>query len=195
MIRSTNAADLRLSSALRLDHRSHAMPNLSANHLAAGIEPWIACESPSSSPEASRTWSGSLRSKHAPRGSRRHQRDRRQDRTAAARHEPRRGRCAPGHPRPRPPRHRASVRSLQQNPCRIEGDRMYGPGMYDMKAGIYLALTALGELKGATRCPSTSCCARRRDRQSRSRPRSSASPPIRATRWSASRRAPSAACA
>ena len=38
------------------------------------------------------------------------------------------------------------IGTLQDNPCRIEGDRFYGPGGYDMKAGIYLALTALREL-------------------------------------------------
>ena len=41
------------------------------------------------------------------------------------------------------------IGTLQDNPCRIEGDRFYGPGGYDMKAGIYLAMTALRELAAA----------------------------------------------
>ena len=47
------------------------------------------------------------------------------------------------------------VGTLQENPCRVDGDRLYGPGSYDMKSGVYLALTALGELSAAdsTRLP------------------------------------------
>jgi glutamate carboxypeptidase len=47
------------------------------------------------------------------------------------------------------------VGMLQDNPYRIEGNRLYGPGCYDMKAGIYLALLALGQLSrpGSTRLP------------------------------------------
>ncbi len=47
------------------------------------------------------------------------------------------------------------IGTLEQNECRIEGDRLYGPGSYDMKGGIYLALTALGQLAapGSTALP------------------------------------------
>ncbi|MCQ9618088.1 M20 family metallopeptidase [Paenalcaligenes niemegkensis] len=35
------------------------------------------------------------------------------------------------------------------NPCRIEDDKFFGPGVYDMKAGTWLALAALGTLSQA----------------------------------------------
>ncbi|AIT26423.1 peptidase M20/M25/M40 family protein [Bordetella holmesii 44057] len=47
------------------------------------------------------------------------------------------------------------VGTLTENPCRIEDDRLYGPGSYDMKAGIVLALAGLRGLTepGAARLP------------------------------------------
>ncbi|HEU0229402.1 MAG TPA: M20 family metallopeptidase [Burkholderiaceae bacterium] len=47
------------------------------------------------------------------------------------------------------------VGTLRVNACRQEGDRLYGPGVYDMKAGAYLALCALGEAarNGGTALP------------------------------------------
>jgi glutamate carboxypeptidase len=47
------------------------------------------------------------------------------------------------------------VGTLQSNAWRQEGDRLYGPGIYDMKAGAYLALRALAEIEkdGGTPLP------------------------------------------
>lgn len=46
------------------------------------------------------------------------------------------------------------VGTLKENPLRQEDDRLYGPGIYDMKAGAYLALAALGEYaQGGTALP------------------------------------------
>lgn len=38
------------------------------------------------------------------------------------------------------------VGTLGKNPCRVEEGKLFGPGTYDMKAGAYLALTAMGSL-------------------------------------------------
>ncbi len=45
------------------------------------------------------------------------------------------------------------IGTLAHNPIRIDGDRLYGPGGYDMKAGVFLALTALGAAGTATALP------------------------------------------
>ena len=39
--------------------------------------------------------------------------------------------------------------TLSRNPIRTEGDRAYGPGIYDMKGGVFLALTAIRTLIAA----------------------------------------------
>lgn len=38
------------------------------------------------------------------------------------------------------------IGTLEQNPCRQEDDKLFGPGIYDMKSGVVLALSALKEL-------------------------------------------------
>ncbi|MGI9520677.1 MAG: M20 family metallopeptidase [Hyphomicrobiaceae bacterium] len=43
--------------------------------------------------------------------------------------------------------------TLKRNPFRIEGDRAYGPGIYDMKGGAYLAFAAFRTLAQAGSAP------------------------------------------
>jgi len=45
------------------------------------------------------------------------------------------------------------IGTLDERPVRIEDDRFSGPGSFDMKAGIVIALAALGQLAGIGRSP------------------------------------------
>jgi glutamate carboxypeptidase len=45
------------------------------------------------------------------------------------------------------------IGTLEKNPFRIEGDKLYGPGIYDMKAGICLALVGLARVQADTQVP------------------------------------------
>jgi glutamate carboxypeptidase len=49
------------------------------------------------------------------------------------------------------------IGTLQTSPCRREGDKLYGPGIYDMKGGAYLALDAFRRVvqAGSARLPIT----------------------------------------
>jgi glutamate carboxypeptidase len=118
-----------------------------AADIAAGIQSWIRCESPSSSPPGLAAMAAMVK-QHAeaaglaaqliPLGNATGPLLHINNRTAG---EGRAGILILGHLDTVHP-----VGTLQQNPCRIEGDRLYGPGGYDMKGGAYLALTALGRL-------------------------------------------------
>ena len=118
-----------------------------ASELVAGIQSWIRCESPSSSPSSIAAMAGlvetyarivGLRAQVSAIG----------DNagplllvTNRGDGDARRGILVLGHLDTVHP-----IGTLQTNPCRIEGDKLYGPGSYDMKAGAYLAITALGQL-------------------------------------------------
>ncbi len=115
-----------------------------------GITAWMRCESPTSSPESVATMvghmaryaqAGGLSATVTPLGERAgpllHVSNRREGDT-------RPGLLIIGHADTVHP-----IGTLNDNPCRTEGDRLYGPGGYDMKAGIYLAMTAMRDLAPA----------------------------------------------
>jgi len=124
--------------------------------LAAGIQTWLRCESPSSSPQGIAAM-GAIVEQHARAAGLTTVVSSLGDTTGPLLHitnrvagDVRDGILILGHLDTVHP-----VGTLLQNPCRIEGDRLYGPGSYDMKGGIYLALTAMGQLSapGATALP------------------------------------------
>src|SRR5579862_2923628 len=115
--------------------------------LAADIQRWMECESPSSSPSGIAAMVA-IAQAHAQRAGLTTHVSTLGDTTGPLLHvtnraaaDERAGVLVLGHLDTVHP-----VGTLQQNPCRIEGDRLYGPGGYDMKGGVYLALTALGQL-------------------------------------------------
>lgn len=115
--------------------------------IAAGIQPWLRCESPSSSREGIAAMAAMME-QHAKAAGLAAQLSSLGDTTGPLLHlsnraagDGRAGILILGHMDTVHP-----FGTLQQNPCRIEGDKLYGPGAYDMKGGIYLALTALGQL-------------------------------------------------
>ena len=124
--------------------------------LAAGIQTWIRCESPSNSPQSIAAMVG-LVERHAQESGLRTQVRSLGDQVGPLLHisnradgDGRAGVLVLGHLDTVHP-----IGTLQLNTCRIEGDKLYGPGSYDMKGGAYLALTALGQLAvpGSTALP------------------------------------------
>ena len=127
-----------------------------SDQIAAGIQTWIRCESPSSSPQAIGAMVVMVE-QHAKAAGLTTQISSLGETTGPLLHisnraagDGRAGILILGHLDTVHP-----VGTLQQNACRIEGDKLYGPGAYDMKGGIYLALTALGRLAapGSTALP------------------------------------------
>jgi glutamate carboxypeptidase len=133
------------------------MPTITTSaRIAAGIQTWIRCESPSSSPQGIAAMVAMVE-QHAKAAGLAAQASSLGDTTGPLLHISNRA-AGDGRAGILILAHLDTVHpfgTLQQNECRIEGDRLYGPGAYDMKGGIYLALTALGQLAapGATALP------------------------------------------
>lgn len=124
--------------------------------IAAGIQTWLRCESPSSSPQGIAAMVA-LVEQHAKAAGLAAQVSSLGDTTGPLLHISNRA-AGDGRAGILILAHLDTVHphgTLEQNRCRIEGDKLYGPGAYDMKGGIYLALTALGQLAapGSTALP------------------------------------------
>ncbi len=124
--------------------------------IAAGIQTWIRCESPSSSPQGIAAMAAMVEQYAKAAGLAAHVSSL-GDTTGPLLHISNRA-AGDGRAGILILAHLDTVHpfgTLQQNECRIEGDKLYGPGAYDMKGGIYLALTALGQLAapGSTAMP------------------------------------------
>jgi glutamate carboxypeptidase len=129
---------------------------LTSAQIAAGIQAWIRCESPSSSPQGIAAMVAMVEQHAKATGLAAYVRSL-GDTTGPLLHisnraagDSRAGILILAHLDTVHP-----FGTLQQNECRVEGDKLYGPGAYDMKGGIYLALTALGQLAapGSTALP------------------------------------------
>ena len=123
----------------------------SIDELVAGIEKWILCESPSHAPETLVTMAAIISEQAREAGLTVNSFDL-GPKTGPALQLTNR---LPGDDRPgllllahydtvHP------VGTLQKNACRIEDGKLFGPGTYDMKAGTWLALTALCDVVRAS---------------------------------------------
>ncbi len=115
--------------------------------LVDGISEWMRCESPSNNPAAIARMAEMMRAQAAAAGLTATVTETRTATgpalpllhiTNRAAGDTRQGLLILGHSDTVHP-----IGMLNDNPVRIEGDKLYGPGGYDMKAGIYLALTAM----------------------------------------------------
>lgn len=122
-----------------------ALPSTQA--LVAGIQSWVLCESPSNSPEGVAQMAALVQAQARAAGLRTEVTSLGDATgpllylTNRAADDTRPGILVLGHLDTVHP-----IGTLRDNPCRIEGDRLYGPGTYDMKGGIYLALSAMATL-------------------------------------------------
>src|SRR5690606_39626695 len=136
-------------------HRIMATGSTAAE-LVAGISRWIECESPSHDPAALSAMADIIEKQAADAGLTvsRHHLDPATGPmltiTNRAAGDTRKGILVLAHLDTVHP-----IGTLQKNPCRVEAGKLYGPGSYDMKAGTYIALSALGSLStpGSTRLP------------------------------------------